>query len=736
MENLQNMLELITGRITASITYDSIKSLTRAVSKKEAVQEFLLKHNLTQTPNDFPRIYIESIVEFCKKEEEKTVIEFFRKIYVQSSFYKFYYGNENERKNLNTIQQRTENILNKIREHDEIIKHFKQKNQVDFEAAKDKIDLKIQQFHDIFRQKVQKSRTVKEAELVVMLESQDAKIDNITSIVEQLKQQGKESIEIEGKLHPIQSRITQQILQQFANKIINVEKIDKATFHIYGEQKIKKHLTQPPSLNQDFLGREIELDEIHTRLFEPDGHILLLVNGQGGIGKTSIAAQYYHRYQNKYSHVAWVLKEQSIAAALLLLAFPLGLRFDERMNTQQRLQRLITEMANLQKPCLLVIDNANDPNDLETHYDDLRSCENFHLLLTTRLEHHRSAATYKIKGLPKVDALKLFKKHYSDLPTEEEKLVLNIRDAVDKNTLVLEILAKNLHQSNRLKTQYSLSNLLEDLQQKGLLQLSQSREVQTDYGKLKKAKPEAIISAMYELGDLEDIESRLLSIFAVLPPENIPFERLESLLPEQEELDTQLLDLAQKGWLEYDKTNKTFKVSPVIQEIIKTKQQDSLYSDVEGLILVLIDKLDYQPGVGHLLNVSYEEAAVLARYGEGMIDGFKKPTFNLAWLFTRLGNFYQTIGDLNKAIYFFQKCSETFGQLHKANPDNSDFKNGLAISYYKLGQFHKDKKNDRTKARPYYQQCYTIWEELTNAYPAYVEFQRNFGIIKDVLDEL
>ena len=46
--------------------------------------------------------------------------------------------------------------------------------------------------------------------------------------------------------------------------------------------------------------------------FSLKDNLLLLVNGHGGIGKTAIAAKYYHTYHHEYTHVAWVLSEKAL----------------------------------------------------------------------------------------------------------------------------------------------------------------------------------------------------------------------------------------------------------------------------------------------------------------------------------------------------------------------------------------------------------------------------------------
>ena len=135
---------------------------------------------------------------------------------------------------------------------------------------------------------------------------------------------------------------------------------------------------------------------------------------------------------------------------------------------------------------------------------------------------------------------------------------------------------------------------------------------------------------MYDLSELSKEEGRMLSIFAVLPAENIPFDILEDLLSE-DNLDEILLSLFQKGWLDFNEEENSFKVSPVIQEITKEKNNDVL-EDCEKLIDNLIEKLDYEEAIGHLKNVSYEAAILLIRYSENIYDSFEIPNYDLGIL--------------------------------------------------------------------------------------------------------
>jgi hypothetical protein len=89
----------------------------------------------------------------------------------------------------------------------------------------------------------------------------------------------------------------------------------------YGEKEIPKHLGTLPFPPELFLGREDDLAQVHQKLFGSE-NVLLLVNGEGGIGKTTFASRYYHRYADGYSHMASVFAEKGLAEALLVLAIP------------------------------------------------------------------------------------------------------------------------------------------------------------------------------------------------------------------------------------------------------------------------------------------------------------------------------------------------------------------------------------------------------------------------------
>ncbi|NUO03390.1 MAG: ATP-binding protein, partial [Saprospiraceae bacterium] len=502
------------------------------------------------------------------------------------------------------------------------------------------------------------------------------------------------------------------------NAVIGDGNTIQQTFITYaGERKIPRLLSTPPFIPPVFIGRDDELREVHDRLFGGQ-NLLLLVNGQGGIGKTSFAAKYWELFQDKYSHLAFVYVGGGIAEALLSTVAPaLALDFPDTMPTFQRFEQLIFFVANLQKPCLLVLDNANDAGDLEKIYPLLGRCTNFHLLLTSRLAEFEETASYEIGALKAQFPLDLFKKYYPRHLEAENELFWGIFRAVGGNTLVLEILAKNLREINQAETFYPLSQLLADLQGKGLLQLSEQAKVKVHWQGFEKTEPEQIIQALYDLHPLEADELALLSNLAVLPPENIPYPTLKSLLqPENaRQFSDTLTRLFRKGWIEKGESDGVmdYKTSPVVQEIVRRKNPE-LRRDCRGLVDALNEKLDYEAGVGHFLNATYSEASHFVRYAEAVFANLPEPDWDLQVLTERIGRFHQTTGNLEQALSFYEALMQVDKLLCASDPDNADFKNGLAVSYERLGSIQSALGN-LEQALTFFEQYNQLEKELYEA---------------------
>ncbi len=452
----------------------------------------------------------------------------------------------------------------------------------------------------------------------------------------------------------------------------------------------------------------------------------MLINGQGGIGKTTFAAKYWLEYEKEYKYLAFLYVGNGIAGALLQTEFTnnLGINFPKKITDEEKLRIIFDFLATkLDKPCLLILDNANDAEDLGKYALALGKCSNFHILLTSRLANFENTYPYALGALDKVAALQVFQQNYEYYETTDETLFYEIFEAVGGNTLVMELLAKNLNNFNEPEIGYSLQNLYDDLQN-SLLNLSKSKEVKTAYQAkgtgFRNEKPEVIILAMYDLSKLTENEIALLSVFAVLPPENIAFATLKALI-DGETLKDSLDSLRKKGWIEFDKTTKSYKVSPLVQEITRDKNKERLFRDceklleniaaeyekirtnrlqgywlvpfMEGLIKYLPTNYDLIRLQNHLSNILIQSGQI-EKAEQNQLNAKTKIDIENLQLYIGtndiLGVIYWKIGKIDEAITLFKQM-ELLLNL-KPQTENPIWRTMLSDVYHHLSLCYEDKK--------------------------------------------
>jgi tetratricopeptide (TPR) repeat protein len=462
------------------------------------------------------------------------------------------------------------------------------------------------------------------------------------------------------------------------------------------QPKVDRFLTSPPFLPPVFLGREYDLSEIHARFVSGQACPLLLLTGEGGMGKTSLAAKYWEAFESTYVHLAWVFAGHGLQDGLLALAPRLGLKFEDTEPDAHRLDRLFAKLANLGSPSLLVVDNENNPEDLALFYGALVGLKNFHILVTTRVLEFENVDRLGLPPLSAPVALEVFKEHYARHAPSDDALFENIYAAVGGNTLVLELLGKNLQTLNRNHTFYTFQNLLDDLLRKGLFAVSQTAEVSVlAKGQrllLKKGNPIDVIGALYdeiEMGTpLSDAEKRLLSNLAVLPFEPFAFGLLAQLLVAESDREGLLLlshsldQVAQRGWIERVGVG-CFKMSPVVAEIVRKKNGERLQGDCEGLVFYLIQKLKYKHE--EFQHCPLDEARPLIGIAENLTKVLVGEYYHFGRLYDRVGFYQSRVGNLPKAIAFFEQ-EIIFETPHlSANPNNLEVQQNFAFCISNIG---------------------------------------------------
>ncbi len=466
---------------------------------------------------------------------------------------------------------------------------------------------------------------------------------------------------------------TLEIDENYKSEVFHISaKFDQLLERLAAGTYLPKELTALTKIAQtEIVGRETELQTLRQRLL--NDHETVLVNGMGGIGKTTLAAVYVAEFYNEYEHIAWLTientLEEAIAANYALLA-NLGLR--ETPPQEQFvacLNALRTVPGNGAK--LLVLDNAHDT--LTAHYDRLPKAPGWHLLVTSR-ERIARFHTMDLDFLNEPEAVALFETFKKGFAPAQ---VRDIITAVERHTLTVELLGKSA-QRNRWNAAQTMAALGKDAKS----------GVSVHHHPQKIERIKSYLSSIFDTSHLGENETYLLKQFTALPNQWITYDVLAQLL-QTEQLDWQedvaatLETLWEKGFIAKDDTGDSYKMHPVLVEALTPRLQPTaadlnlLITAVTGLLRLdqtkdnPIDKFPFIPfGEAILKQLPDDASAEIAVLQN-----------NLALRFKDMGNYERARELLASAL---QSDIANFGEQH---PKVAIRQSNLANVYGDLGNY-------------------------------------------------
>lgn len=114
--------------------------------------------------------------------------------------------------------------------------------------------------------------------------------------------------------------------------------------------------------NPNFTGRFEALESLQQSLRAGSNAAITAVAGMGGIGKTTLAAEYCHRFGGRYAGVWWVRAEQEMTMLADLAALGQRLGLPPSGNVENDARAVLEQLGCVTEPWLLVYDNAPNPD--------------------------------------------------------------------------------------------------------------------------------------------------------------------------------------------------------------------------------------------------------------------------------------------------------------------------------------------------------------------------------------
>lgn len=211
---------------------------------------------------------------------------------------------------------------------------------------------------------------------------------------------------------------------------------------------VPRHLTNNiPTNVEHLIGRMDELKTIGEHLAH--NRPTVLVNGIGGIGKTSVATKFMAIRGHEYKHLAWLTLAGSLAETFVnhtVLKESLHISQEVRELVEARniadAFALVFKKLNELDSTLVVIDNANELDDLLEHKHLFDHCT-CHVLVTSRSSPQEWTAVVPVEAMPPAEAVHLFKKLAAlNDPKATNEAIENLLSKLYFHALLIELLAK------------------------------------------------------------------------------------------------------------------------------------------------------------------------------------------------------------------------------------------------------------------------------------------------------
>ena len=318
--------------------------------------------------------------------------------------------------------------------------------------------------------------------------------------------------------------------------------------------------SEVPKPCRHFLGRDKELEELHTML-EENLHVFLY--GIAGIGKSELAKAYAKQYKKHYTNILYVEYTGDLHQDITDMDF---IDDQPESSEQERFQRHNRFLRSLKSDTLLIIDNFNVTATQDSFLSVVLKyrCQ---ILFTTR-SNLNEYCTFQLKEIKDINILfQLTSAFYSEAD-KSRSTVEKIIETVHYHTFAVKLAAKLLE--NGISTPNQLLAKLQD--EKASLDNEDKIRVIKD-GQSSKATYYSHIHTLFSLYVLSRKEQDIMCNLCFLPSTGISARIFAKWL----ELSTlnEINDLIETGFVQTT-TRHTISLHPMIKEIALSETKPSV----------------------------------------------------------------------------------------------------------------------------------------------------------------
>lgn len=506
-------------------------------------------------------------------------------------------------------------------------------------------------------------------------------------------------------------------------------------------------VTLPPiSFSTSIFGREIEAREIFDRLSQKG--VLVVVNGIGGIGKTTLCKHLYRNAreiaEQRYEHIAWINYNNNVAKSFIAAFRHLEIPMDMGESDEEKFEKIIYELNRLGDKLLIFIDNVDSSRKYDKQLMKLLQLKS-HIIISSRLKLFDEDFLYPLGFLNDESARNLFCWHYKyayEQKTKEAALYLQeLIYLCGNHALTIELVAKTIN-SNRLTIRKALKMLKREK-----FDLSGFKDrVLCDWDDRQNEEDlDSHINKVFSVFKLTEIQKNVLNRLALLDASHLKIEYVKKILNIS---DREINIMIDKGWIIGNESE--ILMHKVIKYAVNRQRKDRIscyydvlrnmevfmrwkntYSELDGLVLhaeevfrefyrckndkehMLADNISnyylYQGDMKASASYLKKEISVLKRYEDSDIK-IAECQKKMAAVYLEMEDMHNAVKMLGSALrirkrYFHPislEIAECYAHIGYMYQENGEYKKSISNYMKALNiRIQKDGENGKTTAWTY-----------------------------------
>ncbi|HEY9691096.1 MAG TPA: SAV_2336 N-terminal domain-related protein [Oculatellaceae cyanobacterium] len=465
----------------------------------------------------------------------------------------------------------------------------------------------------------------------------------------------------------------------------------------------------------NFVGRTQELETLHQELQQQNRVAILAVAGMGGVGKTTLAAQYARQYENDYpGGICWLNARETNLAAEIVQFVQLYVALEVPQKLGGKVLSLTEQvrwcLQHWQPPEGLVLVVLDDVTNLAGYREILPTNNRFRVLMTTRLRNldRNVVREISLDVLSEEEALQLL----SAILGENDKRIEREKEAAKSLCAWLGYLPLGVELVTNYLTDnpdLSLAAMLKRLKKKRIGDEALNSSQWENLSTAQRGVKAAFELSWQELNPIAQLIAEFVSLFAL---NGFVWEWLQSKAElfnwELEDINEAKKQLYKRHLIQrLVETEGCYTIYPLIREFLQAKltgsgQANDLRQAFAAWIVRVAQEIPQSP-TRELIESLTIYIPHLQEVAENLIDAVNNE--DLIWVFAGLGTFYDSQGLYRLAEPWYQQCLSTVQtRLGQDHPDVATSLNNLANLYYLQGRY--------SEAEPLYLQALELRQRL------------------------